>query len=483
MTRALLWKDLRLNADVFTAGATLFAASFPLAFAGVYMQGISPFPWAAALAGGCVLNQYTLVLTCALLGATALAREREDGSSKFLAYLPAERGAQLAGKLAVGLGAVCGFWSMNVAVLLASLLFSGAEFGQLLPFVPKMLGVGALSLMAFGASWLLAFFIASPVGAAFAGLGSLGLVCAARLVWQGLSPDSPSFFDGPFLLFLAATAVVAILAGAFSFLRHVPWRENGFVRRSVGQTLSSPDAARGKTNWGPSMTLVWKDIRLSKPLLLAGVAVFALPYVLATGHALHTGEVAPSFRVAGVAGLALCWLILPCWSGQILAVENAASSVHFLAYLPVSRRMVLFSKLAVAALPSLSLSAASITVFLLAERSIPGEPSLGTTLTWEELSGSGYLSGAIAYVCAAPVAFGVAWFASSYLNRPVVAIVLGALSAPVAMSAWAIPSMPNGYIVRNFQPLQAIAAFGASMALLTAFLVGSGCVIFLRRNA
>ena len=133
-------------------------------------------------------------------------------------------------------------------------------------------------------------------------------------------------------------------------------------------------------------------------------------------------------------------------------------------------------------MPSLSLSVAGVSVFLLAEGAIPGEPSLDAALTWDELSGSGFVGGAVAYACAGPVAFGVAWLASARLGRPVMAIVLGVLCAPVAMSAWAIPSMPDGYVVRNFQPFQAIAVFAVCAVLLTALLIGSGCLVFLRRD-
>ncbi len=481
MIRALFWKDIKLNTDVFAAGSVLFMASFPLAVAGVYMQGLSPFPWAAALAGGCVLNQYTLVLTCALLGATALAREREDGSAKFLAGLPAKRPAQLAAKLAVGLGAVAAFWCLNLVLLLASLLISGTEFAALMPFAPRMLGVGILSLVAFGTAWLMAFRIASSVGAAFAGLGAVALISAARLMWQGTSPNAPPFFDGPFLRLLAATAVASIFAGAVGFLRHAPLHENGPARKRAGRGVSAPECAAAETPWPPLLTLLWKDLRLSTPWLLAGVAIFTLPYIAATAQALHTGQAALAFRVASLAAMALCWLILPCWSGQALAAETASSSARFLAYLPVSRKKVLLSKLAVALLPSIALSATSITTFLWAQQAIPSEPTLSPGLSWEALSTSGFLSGAIAYACAAPVAFGVTWFVAADLNRPIIAITLGTLSAPIAMAAWAIPSMPGGYIVHNLHPLQAMAAFAASMLLLAGFLVASGCVLFLGR--
>jgi len=144
---------------------------------------------------------------------------------------------------------------------------------------------------------------------------------------------------------------------------------------------------------------------------------------------------------------------------------------------------VLLSKLGIALFPSLSLCAAGLGVFLLAEKAIPGEPSLNAALTWEELNESGFLSGAIAYACASPVAFGVAWFASSRLRRPVPAVVLGVLAAPAAMAGWAIPSMPDGYIVMNYTPLQAMTGLTACMALLTVFLIGGGCAVFLRRDA
>ena len=149
-TIALCWKEVRLASDLIAGALVLFCASFPLAFAGVAMQGVRPFPWISALAGGCVLNQYTMVLTGALLGAIAFSREREDGNAGFLAMLPVSLHRQYTAKLLAALTVWGLLWELNAAIFIAVTWSTGHGLSPLVPFLPRILGVVALSLAALG---------------------------------------------------------------------------------------------------------------------------------------------------------------------------------------------------------------------------------------------------------------------------------------------------------------------------------------------
>lgn len=468
---ALLRKEARLASDVMLGGCVLLAASFPLALAGVAMQGVTPFPWLAAFGGACVLNQYTMVLTGALLGAVAFAREREDGNVHFLASLPLAPRRHYAAKVAATLMLWVLLWALNAAILAGFIRATGHGLGPLLPFVPRMLGVLALSFAALGFASFAGNHFASVTGAAFAGAAGLLLAAVLRSFWMSANQGG-AFFDTPFLTLLGVLGAAGLGGAAHSF-------------RPAGKTLSRGAAGELRTPAGVFLTarpgfrsgaaaLLWKDARLLRAPVALGLLLCFLPFAAAGGNALIAGSAAEGFRTASLLAIALGWIALPLWSGSSLAGEWAANTQPFLSCLPVSARRVLAAKFAVAAVPGALVFAVCAAVFLLAETRIAGEPALRANMTWDEYNTSHFLGGAFAYACALPVTFAVAWYFAARLRRKIVSIVLGVVSGPLAMAAWAVTSAPEGYIVGHLPPVASAGLHAAVLAALSVSLVVLG---------
>lgn len=464
---ALLRKEARLLSDVVFGSCVLLAASFPLAFAGVAMQGVRPFPWISALAGGCILNQYTMVLTGALLGAAAFAREREEGNVHFLAMLPLTHARHYASKAMVALSLWFVLWVINALALIAITLAASQGPGLLAPFLIRMFSVVILSFAALGFASLAGSRIDSVTGAAFASGAGVLAVAVLRSLWT--TTTGAPFFSLSFLVGLGLLGAAGIAGAAYGFNRTEAARRytrSGSAR--VGLICGRRSAR------GPASALLWKDARLMRLSTGMGLLVFILPLAAAGGNALIAGNAAPGFRTASLLSIALGWIILPLWSAGALASEWASSSHQFLAYLPVSARRIVLAKLAVAIAPALLVLWTGAAVFFIAQSNIIGEPAIRWAMSWDEFNTSHFLGGAIAYTGALPVTFAVAWYFAARLRRKIVAIVLGVVSGPLAMAAWAVTSAPEGFVVENLLPLQAAVIHGIALAGFSGLLVVLG---------
>ncbi len=102
-------------------------------------------------------------------------------------------------------------------------------------------------------------------------------------------------------------------------------------------------------------TLLWKDYRLNRLLLIFGSVVCVGPWAIAiTRHyqLLHRGGndwwgPEPWVSTAGIT-LGLCLITIAMLGGTAVAAERADRSAEFLAYLPVSRWKILAAKSCVA---------------------------------------------------------------------------------------------------------------------------------------
>jgi len=477
MMLTLLHKELRLAADVFVGALIFLVASFPLACAGVAMQGVRPFPWLSAIVGGCVLNQYTMVLTGALLGAVAFAREREEGSIHFLVALPLRPARHYTAKVAGGALLWAALWLVNGVLLAGVVVMAGLEAHTLLPFLGRMLGTAFLSWAAFGLAAFAGARIASVTGAALAAAACLMIVVVVRLVSKDYT-GADTLFSIPFLIALAVLGTLMLgLAGRGDHLV-------GNSRVSTGK--SGDTTVVLEATWhghrGPWAALLWKDLRLMRMPLVLGTVLFALPFLAALGHALHAGDSATTFRAASLLNMALGWIILPLWSGSSMASEWAAGTDAFLAALPLRNSRNIASKFLTAGPPSAALCAVGGAVFLLAERHIPGEPSLTWDLTWDAFNNSGFLPGAVAYSCAQPVTFAVAWYLAARTQRKTIAIVVGVIAGPVAMAAWAVSGGPGGILAGRLLPVPAIMLHATALAGVSGLLILMGARLAFRQQ-
>jgi hypothetical protein len=220
--------------------------------------------------------------------------------------------------------------------------------------------------------------------------------------------------------------------------------------------------------------LFWKDARLMGPVLLLGLFLVALPYVAAVGNAFLTGNGAVGFRVASLAAMAIGWCVLPLWSASGAAIEWSTSTFQFLAYLPISGKRVLVTKILVALIPSVFLIAGCALSFIWAHARIAEDFTRQVTGSWDDFTGDGFLSGAVAYISALPVTFAVGWFFAGMFQRRILAMTLGMVSGPVAMATWALTSMPGGYIQDHASPIQAAGIHAMAMLAISALLVTMG---------
>lgn len=467
----LIRKELWLASDVIAGACVLLVASFPLASLGILMMDVKPFPWASVVGGGCVLNQYTMVLTGALIGAVAFAREREEGNVQYLAYLPVSRSVQFASKVTGGFFLWGGLWSVNLAVLAFFTLMVGADLDSLLPFLPRMAGTAVFSFAAWGCASLAACYLASVTASAFGGLVAVAIAAALRIVLVQTVSDL-AFFSPAFLLLLAVMGITVFGLSASAFCLE----PRGIRRIMHGATTYSSDDMRklNVASRGATATLFLKDVRLLAGPLTVGAVLLCLPYAAAVGSGLLVGNTAHALRTASLAAMPLGWIVLPLWSASSLAQEWTTSSHQFLAYLPVSTKRNVFAKFAVSAAPSAVVISTCLLSFLLAHLWITGVSPMELATAWDSFNESGYIPGAVAYAGALPVTFAVAWYFAARLRRKIVAIVLGVVSGPVAMATWAITAMPEGIIAERLLPFQAVGVHGTTLAMGCMLLVALG---------
>ena len=176
--------------------------------------------------------------------------------------------------------------------------------------------------------------------------------------------------------------------------------------------------------------LIWKDYRLTRPVLIVAVAVFGAIYGLGAAMEIQASWPYPppaagwgNMLVAyGTIALYMTFVVTALLGGHAIACERADRSAHFLAYLPPTKLMIVSSKLIVAC-------AATAVMFgwvLLTARVIA--PRLGADGT--DFAGA-ITPGAAAMTSA--LTFGVGWLASAKFESALVPIIL-AIASPVVVT-------------------------------------------------
>lgn len=129
-------------------------------------------------------------------------------------------------------------------------------------------------------------------------------------------------------------------------------------------------------------SLLWKDYRLNRLLLIFGFVVCVGPWIIAIARNLliewRGGEAwwAPGFWV-NVYGISI-WLSLFTFAmlgGNAIAAERADRSAEFLGYLPVSRGAVLASKSIIALGPTLLVWAVNLAALFIVAPAITDVPA------------------------------------------------------------------------------------------------------------
>lgn len=176
-------------------------------------------------------------------------------------------------------------------------------------------------------------------------------------------------------------------------------------------------------------SLLWKDYRLARPVLLLGAALIGIAYLL--GAVMEIKSTWPSLPpsnawgsmlvVYGTVALYFSAAITGMLGGHAIACERADRTTHFLAYLPPTKTQILASKLTIAAIATTVIWAwLLISVKLLA-------PSLAKPGDFD-----GSLFYAVGGMQLCMLTFGVGWLGSAIFESTLLPIIM-ALASPVAV--------------------------------------------------
>ena len=178
-------------------------------------------------------------------------------------------------------------------------------------------------------------------------------------------------------------------------------------------------------------SLIWKDYRLSRSLLLLVAVTWVLLYLVGVGAQLAStwpqppslGDWAEMLHAYGTVWLYLTMCFAGLLGGHAIACERSDRSANFLACLPPTKRQILTSKLIVAIATLLAMWGwALLSVYCIAA-GLSHEP-VGGDRQFVTLPG-------IASICV--LTFGVGWMASAIFEKTTLPILLALLS-PVAVS-------------------------------------------------
>jgi len=175
---ALLWKDYRLNRLVLFIGVLLLVAPFALAVGSncySWWRHGAFGAWPDVLVHSGIMSLAFSLLTTGLLGGNAVAGERMDRSTEFLAYLPPTRRALVTSKALLALSALLVIWLLNLLVI----YWVAPLTGELLPHVLQSRAESVVTLLClgvflFGGSWLASCLLRSCAIAT--GVGVVGPV-------------------------------------------------------------------------------------------------------------------------------------------------------------------------------------------------------------------------------------------------------------------------------------------------------------------
>ena len=192
--------------------------------------------------------------------------------------------------------------------------------------------------------------------------------------------------------------------------------------------------------------LIWKDYRLTRPVLIVAFAVFVAIYGL--GAAIEIQGSWPKLPSAaqwgsmlvayGTIALYMTFIVTALLGGHAIACERADRSAHFLAYLPPTKLMIISSKLIVAA------AATAVMFGWIVLTACVLAPRLGAASA--EFTGGLTVRGA-AMTCV--LTFGVGWLASAKFDSALVPIIL-AVASPVVVTL-ALLTLARVLDIPNFE--------------------------------
>jgi len=160
--------------------------------------------------------------------------------------------------------------------------------------------------------------------------------------------------------------------------------------------------------------LLWKDFRLSRLCIIAGIIFTIIPYLLLIFPYFFSYFTDYSFETAWVASAFVSQLAMAFIAGNIIACERADRSAAFLAYQGASRKMIVTSKMLFCTIVLVSICAISFILSF-----------------WIKLKPYEIKEVLKFQIFIAAIGFcflGGAWLLSNLFPSPVPAIVFGILS-------------------------------------------------------
>jgi ABC-type transport system involved in multi-copper enzyme maturation permease subunit len=207
-------------------------------------------------------------------------------------------------------------------------------------------------------------------------------------------------------------------------------------------------------------TLLWKDYRQNRKVLVGAGIIVAMPYLILSWSLPGRAPLASYFSAAAYFACILFVGMAAFIGGNAIAGERADRSAEFAAYLPIRRRDSLVSKAIVAVGMVFGFLAVNYGVVLISGGpSFPGLQAL-VLLTFSS----------------AVLIFGVAWLSSSLTSSPSISAAIG-IAGPVLLIANLAFVAELAPLLR---PLVSVSVFFPLIFIVigvAAFLVGSTCYL------
>jgi ABC-type transport system involved in multi-copper enzyme maturation permease subunit len=222
--KGLLWKDYRLNRPLIMLCAAILGAIY-LVGVGAQIASVWPsFPSANDWAGmftsyGAVASYLTFCFT-GLFGGHAIACERSDRSTYFLASLPPTKLQILASKLVVAVGATVGLWGwilLSLYVIAPKLSSEPVEVDGTV----TAWGLATICVLTFGVGWFASACMEKttiPIILALVSPVAVGIALLLVSVVLHIPKISVSAWSDPVCLGVGS---VAFLAGTWNYCRRV----------------------------------------------------------------------------------------------------------------------------------------------------------------------------------------------------------------------------------------------------------------------
>ncbi len=220
---ALVWKEYRNNRSAVIGGFASIALVYLVVsvfrhFSGGWRMEYPPVPWPHVLQIGAFFSLALGTLFHVWIAADSVAKERQDRSAEFLAYLPISRARALTAKAVVALPFGLFYWLVNVPVLVACRA-ADPDWAMWSPTILWILA--ALAALAFGGAWMASCVLSNSAACMAVGLilpqTWYGLVAGWCWWWPDLVSTEVLYIGGGFTL-----AAAMFTGGGWYYLRCKP---------------------------------------------------------------------------------------------------------------------------------------------------------------------------------------------------------------------------------------------------------------------